>query len=467
MTILVWAVSQFVQPILPASLSGGLVLFFAALLGVIGALAQFKDIVEFFRSFSEQPNHSKTLTSLSNTITGPVQAVYGNMTTHVTLNVTYIVENTSTEFAPRVVINPTARIDKVPVPREAPVVPSYLVGRITEITVLKRILLQTPQAVGLVSLVGMGGIGKTTLAAAVANDPEIEQTFSDGTLWAAFYEIPDFQKILARWIFKLNPSARVSESSEMLLLLEIFGLLTKGRRLLIVLDGADQGYVPNIQSIVKAIGQAIDPECRVLITSRTAYLPGVQTVLSLDLLPEHEAISLLETSASRKFTSEEKLLAREIVFLSGYFPLALAIAGGLLKTSDLGLTELRDRLRAQFNTDKPIELNEVRERSILKTLTYSYNHLSAQEQFAFRTLSVVPKGDTFDAKIASTLWRVSVTEAEDLLSQLARHGLLRSTNGSYRMHDLLHDYAQGLLRKSGQSEQDEVRKAYSDYMASQ
>ena len=314
----------------------------------------------------------------------------------------------------------------------------------------------------------MGGIGKTTLATAVANDVEIEQTFSDGTLWAEFYETPDFPKILVRWIRKLNSSAQVSTSSEMSLLLEIFGLLTRGRRLLIVLDGADKGYVPNIQFIVQAIGKVIGSECRVLITSRTAYLPGVQTVLSLDLLPEREAISLLETNTGRKFTSEENAVTREIVFLSGYYPLALAIAGGLLKTGGMDLTELRDRLRAQVSTEKPAELDEVRERSssILKTLTYSYNHLSVQEQFAFRTLSVVPKGETFDTKLASIIWRMNIAETENLLSDLVRRGLLHSADDLYRMHDLLHVYAQDLLEKSGQAEQGEARKAYSDYMVS-
>jgi len=468
LTIFVWAVSQFVQPILPANFNSGLILFLAALLGVLAALAAFKDVVEFFRSFAEQRNQQDGQSvSSGNIITGPVQVIYGNVT-NVTLNVTYIVESNSIEFAPSVVINPTVRVGETPVPREAPVIPITLVGRVAEITVLKRILLQKSQTFGVVSLVGMGGIGKTTLATAVANDAEIEQTFSDGTLWAEFYEIPDFPKILVRWIRKLNSSAQVSESSEMSLLLEIFGLLTKGRRLLIVLDGADKGYVPNIQFIVQAIGKAIGSECRVLITSRTAYLPGVQTVLSLDLLPEREAISLLETNTGRKFTSEENAITREIAFLSGYYPLALAIAAGLLKTGEMDLTELRDRLRAQVSTEKPAELDEVRERSssILKTLTYSYNRLSVQEQFAFRTLSVVPKGETFDMKLASIIWRMNIAETDNLLSDLVRRGLLHSADGLYRMHDLLHGYAQDLLEKSGQVEQDEARKAYSDYMVS-
>ena len=38
LTIFVWAVSQFVQPILPANFNSGVILFFVALLGVLAAL---------------------------------------------------------------------------------------------------------------------------------------------------------------------------------------------------------------------------------------------------------------------------------------------------------------------------------------------------------------------------------------------------------------------------------------------
>jgi len=62
LTLLVWAISQFVQPLLPTSVNGGLVLLFVALLAVTGVLAQLKDVAELLRSWyerskqSEQPN---------------------------------------------------------------------------------------------------------------------------------------------------------------------------------------------------------------------------------------------------------------------------------------------------------------------------------------------------------------------------------------------------------------------------
>lgn len=59
LTLLVWAISQFVQPILPSNLNSGLLLFFAALLAVIGALAGFKDVIELFGYFARNRSQGR------------------------------------------------------------------------------------------------------------------------------------------------------------------------------------------------------------------------------------------------------------------------------------------------------------------------------------------------------------------------------------------------------------------------
>lgn len=68
LTIIVWAVSQFMQPILPASINNGGILFFAALLSVLGAIAAFKDTVEFLQLFSSKPSSKHIEQPKSNSI---------------------------------------------------------------------------------------------------------------------------------------------------------------------------------------------------------------------------------------------------------------------------------------------------------------------------------------------------------------------------------------------------------------
>lgn len=440
LTFVAWAVSQFIQPILPTSVNASLVLFIAVLIGVVGTLGQFKDIVEFFRSFAEQPN------KVDNAVTGPVQVIYGN----VTVNVTYIVQSALLEWADvsAAVMEPKVRVNERLVPRQAPPIPSHLTGRIAEIVTLKQILLQKSQTVGLVGLKGMGGVGKTTLAAALAHDSDIEREFSDGTLWAYVDRFRDIREILPQWINALNPSEPAIDSSNITQLLARFRLLTQTRRILIVLDGVDKENASQMQSIIKAIG----PKCKVLITSRAVNVPGIQALVSLDMLPEHEALLLLEREIGRKLTAEERIVAREIVFLLGYHPLALKLAGAVLRETSTDLVEYIDKLRAEIGTAQTLGLDEAREHSvgrIRNTLDYIHNHLSAQEQSRFRQLSVFAT-ENFDKKAALGVWHTDLFETENTLSNFVAVGLLTVKDGFYRMHPLVCEYVKELLSTSSQ-----------------
>jgi len=64
LTLVVWGISQFVQPILPGNLNNSLILLFAALLGVVAFLAGFKDVVELFHLVFQNPKITKNETSV-------------------------------------------------------------------------------------------------------------------------------------------------------------------------------------------------------------------------------------------------------------------------------------------------------------------------------------------------------------------------------------------------------------------
>jgi hypothetical protein len=432
LTFIVWAVSQFIQPILPASTNAGFVLFVAALIGVVGILGQFKDVVELFHAFDE---HSG---KLPNAITGPVQVILGN----VTVNVTYIVQGTSVELVDVSTTGVQSKIptSKEPVPRQAPPVPPDLTGRATEIATLKQILLQKSQTVGLVGLRGMGGIGKTTLAAVLAHDPDIEQEFSDGTLWAYVGRFRDVREILSQWISALNPQEPMIGSSNTTQLLYRFRTLTQTRRILLVLDDVDKETALQIQPIIQSIG----PMCKVLITSRAVSLSGVQTLVSLDVLPEIESLLLLGKEIGRKFTARERALAREIVFSLGYHPLALRLAGALIRESNIGLDEYRKKFRVEI--ERARTLDEVREQSvssIRKSLDYSYNRLSVEQRTRLRQLAVFA-AENFDKKAAVDAWNIDLSSTENLLSIFVTTAFLNLKDGFYRMHPLVYEYLKGL-----------------------
>src|SRR5262249_34135987 len=79
------------------------------------------------------------------------------------------------------------------VARMAPEPPADFVARPVEFDSLKRQLLDAKgDSVAITAaLRGAGGYGKTTLAKALAHDPDIEDAYFDGTLWVELGEKPD------------------------------------------------------------------------------------------------------------------------------------------------------------------------------------------------------------------------------------------------------------------------------------
>jgi hypothetical protein len=59
-TLVVWGISQFVQPVLPAGINSGLVLLVAALIGVVGFFSAFKDSIELLQMVT-QPRDQRFL----------------------------------------------------------------------------------------------------------------------------------------------------------------------------------------------------------------------------------------------------------------------------------------------------------------------------------------------------------------------------------------------------------------------
>ena len=75
----------------------------------------------------------------------------------------------------------------------APEPPADFVQRLVEFGVLKKKLLDAKgDSVAITAaLRGAGGYGKTTLAKALAHDPDIEDAYFDGILWVELGEKPD------------------------------------------------------------------------------------------------------------------------------------------------------------------------------------------------------------------------------------------------------------------------------------
>ena len=61
------------------------------------------------------------------------------------------------------------------------------------------LLSERPEAVGVVGVQGMGGIGKSVLSAAATNKPKVQEKFPDGIYWLTVGQSPEWCRSSGNW----------------------------------------------------------------------------------------------------------------------------------------------------------------------------------------------------------------------------------------------------------------------------
>lgn len=233
-------------------------------------------------------------------------------------------------------------------PRKAPFLaprtPDYFVSRPEIIEELKaRLLTETEKtALAITAIQGLGGIGKSTLAAALAEDSEVKQHFADGVLWATLGQQPDLLSELQKWIVALHDlnADRLTNVGAASTYLKT--LLQEKTLLMIVDDAWEPAHI-------KYFIQAKGPQCRVLITTReveVATAAGIEPH-SLDVMTPEQSLTLMSSQIGRALEGEKRRLALSLANEVGYLPLALELAAAQIKDG-IHWAELLSELRQEI-----------------------------------------------------------------------------------------------------------------------
>ena len=346
-------------------------------------------------------------------------------------------------------------------PRQLPAAPRHFTGRADEIRALTELVEHGENPVGtfvICAIDGMGGIGKTALALHAAH--LLSDRYPDGQLFLDLHgytkglEPRDPADALAVILQSLGvPSRQIPPA------LDARAALYRDRladsRTLIVLDNA--ASEEQIRPLLPGSGR-----CTVLITSRTRLrsLDDAYTV-PLDLLPADLSVALLRLMAGPRHSSVDDAVFERIAALCGRLPLALRIAGGLLRHRSAWTAEyLADKLEE----GRPgLELFRDGERDLTVVFELSYRALSDRRQLLFRRLGLLP-GPDVDGYAVAALLECDPAEAERLLQDLVDHHLLTEpTVGRYQMHDLIRQHAQVLAEQDPASDRVAASNRLMDY----
>lgn len=319
----------------------------------------------------------------------------------------------------------------------APVV--ELRGRERELGELSALVRQPD--VRLVSVIGAGGSGKTSLALEVAR--AVVDDFANGAFVVELAALRESERVLAEIARVLGVEEAPGET-----LGETVGRWIHGRELLLLVDNAE--HLPAAgQVLVELLGAGRG--LTVLVTSRRVLHVSGERVYPLAPLPAAAAAELFverARAAEPRFAPRpaDAALVGEICARVDCLPLAIELAATHVRT--LTIESLLERLarRLPLLAGGARDLPE-RQRTLRATVEWSHDLLSPAEQALFARLSVF--AGSFDVAAAE---EVCDADVETLSSLVERSLLHRSANGDLIMLETLREYAAERLDATGETD---------------
>ena len=286
------------------------------------------------------------------------------------------------------------------------------------------------------ALHGMGGIGKSVMARALCDDPEVQATFPDGILWARVGQTPDLVPSLREWIYALG--GIVSETAPTVdRLKSILTDLLRERSCLLI---ADDVWKKAHAEVFRVGGH----KCRFMLTTRDAALAEEMgaSVHAVPVMAEAEAINLLEEWADGSLCDTVADLKTKIVRRMGRLPLAIKLAGAQLQHQDPA------QWLASFDARK-LKTRRVEDihDSLAATFALSLDDLDPADRRLYVALAIFREDEPIRVAGIDTLWSVldqrRFHDTHSLLDDLASRALLQRSqmdSDGILIHDLFRDF---------------------------
>ncbi|KAH9750642.1 putative disease resistance RPP13-like protein 1 [Citrus sinensis] len=345
-----------------------------------------------------------------------------------------------------------SRKDRQRLPTTSLVTEAKVYGRETEkneiVELLLRDDLRNDGEFSVIPIIGMGGLGKTTLAQLVYNDARVQGHF-DLKAWTCVSDDFDVIRLTKSILLSIASDQNVDNHDLNKLQEELKKKLSQNKFLLVLDDVWNENY--NDWDRLRRPFEAGAPGSKIIVTARNqgvAAIMGTAPAYELKKLSNDDCLSVF---AQHSLGSDKLLeeIGKKIVAKCDGLPLAAQTLGGLLRGKD-------DRCDwERVLSTKIWELQEER-CDIMPALRVSYYYLSAPLKQCFAYCSLFPKDYEFEEGEIILLWSAvgflnhgeSGNPSEDLgrkfFQELRGRSFFQQSSNSisrFVMHDLINDLA--------------------------
>jgi len=311
---------------------------------------------------------------------------------------------------------------------------------------------------GVIAVLGVGGVGKSTLVRLVYNDRKVDEYF-DLKVWVRVLEDFDVLKVTKALYNSVSTGTYVGKDLNHLR--GRFKEELKSRRFSFVLDDVWNDSYRDWNNLITPL---FNGNCgsKVIITTRSEQVAEVAhtfPILKLEPLSDEDCWSLLSKHAFGRGgdkSSNLEAIGLKIARKCGRLPIAAKTLGGLLSSKvDANVWT------AILNSD----IWNIPNDNIMPSLLLTYQHLPSHLKRCFAYCSIFPKGYPFNRKKLILLWMAegflehsmvgkAVEEVgDDYFNELLSRSLLEQSNDDavkekFVMHDVVNDLATIVSEKS-------------------
>jgi len=364
------------------------------------------------------------------------------------------------------VVHPELRRD-FPALRSLEATPNNLPQQLSSFVGRERVLAEVKHLLGntrLLTLVGVGGLGKTRLSLQLAAD--VMDSFPDGVWLVELASLSDPQLVPQAVASVLGVKEEAGRPVQ-----EALTAFVRDRQLLVVLDNCEH----MVHACAELARQLLQSGSRVkIITSSREHLhvagettypmptlavPGAQLPVSVDDLAQYEAVRLFVDRAvaaqpAFRLTGQNATAVADICHRLDGIPLAIELAAARVRAmpAEKIAERLGDRFRLLTDGDRTAL---PRQQTLRALIDWSYELLTGRERVLFRQLAVFAGGFTLEAAEAiGAEGQVDGKAALSSLTNLVEKSLvvLDPDGGRYRMLETVRQYAQERLAESSEAD---------------